>query len=314
MPDTNAPQATYQTLGINSIREPEWNSRIAKKGDEGKEDQRSLKALADDIKERGVQTPIEVEGPDDNGAYLLVYGSRRLAASKLAGLHEIPALVRPSSSQQMRMVRNAAENLQRRDLTSFETARVIGSLRQTGMSLKEIQAHTGMAVSTASNYNAMWENLAEPIKAEWAKGVKAARVDFLRQLATVDDHTVQLERFDAEQRRIEAAEEKGESTDTRGREKRGDSGSGSTAGVRFNTHNLNFLLDFSKSGRTPSVIGDGRATVTKEWLRGLMDWLCGQSQTAPPGLLDHLKAKPAPAEKPGKAPPAKGAKPKAKGK
>jgi ParB/RepB/Spo0J family partition protein len=55
---------------------------------------RSLAALADSIRERGVLQPIIVQ-PRSRGGYELIAGERRWRASKIAGVATIPALVAP---------------------------------------------------------------------------------------------------------------------------------------------------------------------------------------------------------------------------
>lgn len=79
-----------------------------------------LEALAQSIKEHGVVSPILVT-PNKNGTYKIVAGERRWRASKLAGLHEIPCIVKDfdeRKSSELALV----ENLQRDDLNPIEEA------------------------------------------------------------------------------------------------------------------------------------------------------------------------------------------------
>lgn len=80
--------------------------------------QNELAELAESIKANGVLQPILVR-PDGDHSYQLVAGERRLRAAKMAGLREIPAIVRQmtdSASLQIALI----ENLQREDLGPLE--------------------------------------------------------------------------------------------------------------------------------------------------------------------------------------------------
>ena len=77
----------------------------------------SLNALAESIKEHGVVQPVIVRKKDSG--YELIAGERRLRAAQLAGLVEIPALVRDYSDQETAEIA-LIENLQREDLNPLE--------------------------------------------------------------------------------------------------------------------------------------------------------------------------------------------------
>src|SRR4051794_19972536 len=76
----------------------------------------ALEELAASIRERGVMEPIIVRPKD--GRYEIVAGERRYRASKLAGLAEIPAVVRELSDDEA-MADSLLENFQREDLTAI---------------------------------------------------------------------------------------------------------------------------------------------------------------------------------------------------
>ena len=84
-----------------------------------------LNELADSIKEHGVLQPILVTEKD--GRFLLVAGERRWRASKLAGLKEIPAIVKALTPVEMSEIA-LIENLQRDDLNPIEEAQGIKNL------------------------------------------------------------------------------------------------------------------------------------------------------------------------------------------
>ena len=59
-----------------------------------------VQALAEDIDERGLLTPVEVVGPLDDEAYRLIYGAHRLAAAKLRRHDEAGAIKAASGALQ----------------------------------------------------------------------------------------------------------------------------------------------------------------------------------------------------------------------
>lgn len=82
-------------------------------------DQTGLQELADSIKENGVFQPILVR--KSISGYELVAGERRLRASKLAGLTEIPVIIKEFDDKEMMEI-SLLENIQRKDLTPIEEA------------------------------------------------------------------------------------------------------------------------------------------------------------------------------------------------
>jgi ParB family chromosome partitioning protein len=80
-----------------------------------------LAQLADSIKQNGLLQPVLVRRKGD-GQFELIAGERRWRAAKLAGLQQIPALVRNTSDEQA-LVLALLENLQREDLNPMEAAR-----------------------------------------------------------------------------------------------------------------------------------------------------------------------------------------------
>jgi len=96
-----------------------------------------LAELADDIKRRGIDTPVTVRplpgarvGDTDRGVqYELVCGERRYRASEQAGLRTIPAIVRALTDEQALEIQ-LCENLKRDDLTELEEAEGYQTLMQ----------------------------------------------------------------------------------------------------------------------------------------------------------------------------------------
>jgi ParB family chromosome partitioning protein len=83
-------------------------------------DPEALHELAESIKLQGLIQPITVRQAGQN-SYQLISGERRLRASKLAGLTEIPAYVRTANDQQM-LEMALIENIQRENLNAIEVA------------------------------------------------------------------------------------------------------------------------------------------------------------------------------------------------
>ena len=80
----------------------------------------ALKDLAASIREKGVLQPIVVRKDKDNvGGYEIIAGERRWRASQLAGLHEVPILVRDMSDGEALEI-SIIENVQREDLSPIE--------------------------------------------------------------------------------------------------------------------------------------------------------------------------------------------------
>ncbi|WP_391118736.1 ParB/RepB/Spo0J family partition protein [Psychrobacillus sp. L3] len=90
-------------------------------------DEEAMADLSESIKEHGVLQPIIVR--KKGSKYEIVVGERRFRASGLAGLEEIPAVVRELNDQQMMEIA-ILENLQREDLTAIEEAEAYQNLME----------------------------------------------------------------------------------------------------------------------------------------------------------------------------------------
>ncbi len=88
--------------------------------------QESLQDLADSISAQGVVQPIVVRAIGE-GRYEIIAGERRWRASQLAGLHEIPAVVREVEDRAAIAIA-LIENIQREDLNPLEEARALDRL------------------------------------------------------------------------------------------------------------------------------------------------------------------------------------------
>ena len=113
-------------------------------------EQQELESLAGSIRQNGLLQPITVREVQ-KGQYQLVAGERRLRAAKLAGMTQIPAIVRPCDDLASAVL-GLEENTQRRQLNCFEQARglreVIG---MWGCTQGEAARRLGMAQPTLAN-------------------------------------------------------------------------------------------------------------------------------------------------------------------
>ena len=113
-------------------------------------DREQLQALAASISEHGIIQPIiVVEGK--NGYYDIIAGERRWRAAKIAGLSEIPAIVRTYDELQIAEV-SLIENLQREDLNPIEEALGYKTLMEKfGMTQDAVSERVGKSRSNIAN-------------------------------------------------------------------------------------------------------------------------------------------------------------------
>lgn len=100
-------------------------------------DEDALAELADSIAKHGVIQPLLVR-PMPDGSYQLVAGERRWRASRMAGLTEVPVVIKELSDDEA-MALALIENLQREDLNAIEEAQGIKALMDT-LSLTQDEA------------------------------------------------------------------------------------------------------------------------------------------------------------------------------
>ena len=89
-------------------------------------DDAALSELADSIAQHGVLQPLLVR-PIFGGGYQLIAGERRWRASRLAGLTQVPAIIKELSDEEAAVI-SLSENLQREDLNPVEEALGFASL------------------------------------------------------------------------------------------------------------------------------------------------------------------------------------------
>ena len=119
-------------------------------------DEERLKDLADSIRQYGVLQPLVVSRiemtREDGGMFVeyeLIAGERRLRASKIAGLTEIPVIIRVGDDNMAKLELAIIENLQREDLNSVERARAFMRLVEE---FKFTHAQIGQKVGKSREY------------------------------------------------------------------------------------------------------------------------------------------------------------------
>lgn len=118
-----------------------------------------LRSLADSIRQYGVLQPLvvtrtDVEKPDGGleSSYELIAGERRLRASKLAGLKQVPVVIRQGDTNLSKLELAIIENLQREDLNAIDRAKALQKLiDEFGISHTECAAKIGKSREYVSN-------------------------------------------------------------------------------------------------------------------------------------------------------------------
>lgn len=172
-PDATTPAGTPMMLALDQLAPGQYQPRT--RMDEG-----ALYELAESIKAQGIMQPILVRrisrsngapaldgqaraAIDSRAGYEIIAGERRFRAARLAGLSEVPALVREvpdESAAAMALI----ENIQREDLNPLEEAQGIRRLVQEfGLTHERAAQAVGKSRSAASNLLRLL-NLAEPVQ------------------------------------------------------------------------------------------------------------------------------------------------------
>jgi ParB family chromosome partitioning protein len=152
---TTPTDATPSVLAVDLLDSGKYQPRT--RMDEG-----ALAELADSIKAQGVMQPVLVR-PIGGGRYEIIAGERRVRAATLAGLADVPVLVRDvpdAAAAAMALI----ENIQREDLNPLEEARGVQRLIEEFHLTHEDAAHAiGRSRSATSNLLRLL-NLAKPVQ------------------------------------------------------------------------------------------------------------------------------------------------------
>ncbi len=139
---TDNKDSELKKLPVEKIHKGEYQPRLSIDPD-------ALQELAESIKAQGLVQPVVVRRLD-SGEYELIAGERRWRASQIAGLHEIPAIVRDIPDQAAAAM-SLIENIQREDLNPLEEAiamnRLIGDFGLTHQQTAEAVGRSRSAVT-----------------------------------------------------------------------------------------------------------------------------------------------------------------------
>ena len=155
----NAKQGEPNTLPLDQLVPGMYQTRT--RMDEG-----ALYELAESIKVQGIMQPILVRKLDSGknaGKYEIIAGERRSRAAKLAGLDEVPVLVRNVPNEAAAAMA-LIENIQREDLNPLEEAQGLNRLiKEFGLTHELAAQAVGRSRSAASNLLRLL-NLADPVQ------------------------------------------------------------------------------------------------------------------------------------------------------
>lgn len=149
-------------------------------------DQEQLQELADSIKNYGVLQPLLVQ--KKGSFYEIIAGERRWRAAKLAGIREVPVVLREYDRQQAMEIA-LIENVQREDLNPIEEAEAYQRLvKEFGLTQEEIAVRVAKNRATIANSMRLLK-LNEQVRAMVADG--RLTNGHARALLALEDHEVQ---------------------------------------------------------------------------------------------------------------------------
>ena len=155
-------------------------------------DEESLNELAASIKTHDIIQPVTVSRMP-SGRYRLVSGERRLRASKMAGLKDIPAYIRQTNDQQL-LELALLENLQREDLNAMEVALSFKRMmEELDLTQEQVAERMGKDRSTIANFIRL---LKLPPDIQVAVRIGEISMGHARALINVDSIDKQLFVFD----------------------------------------------------------------------------------------------------------------------
>lgn len=153
----NEQQAQPTHLSVNLIKAGKYQPRSSMETE-------SIKALAVSIGQQGIMQPIIVRAiVDDQASYEVIAGERRLRAAKIAGLDQVPVIVKAVDDEQAAIMA-LIENIQREDLNPLEEARGLKRLLdEFALTHEQIAESIGRSRSATSNLLRLL-NLAPPVQ------------------------------------------------------------------------------------------------------------------------------------------------------
>jgi ParB family transcriptional regulator, chromosome partitioning protein len=154
-------------------------------------EEEALNELADSIRVHGIIQPITVRKFSE-GQYQLISGERRLRASKIAGLTEIPAYIRTANDEQM-IEMALIENIQRQDLNPIEIALSYKRMmEELHLKQEELGDKVGKKRATVANFVRL---LKLPAEIQIALRDRRISIGHAKPLITIENPIHQLSVF-----------------------------------------------------------------------------------------------------------------------
>jgi len=152
-------------------------------------DEAGLLELAESLERNGMMQPLVVR--QDGSTYTIIAGERRYRAARLAGLSQVPVIVRDESDDARMLELALAENLQREDLNPMEAAEAYRTLMERGGYTQQALADA-IGKSRAAVANALrLLTLPEPVR----QMIRAGRITegHARAILQIEDEQGQIE-------------------------------------------------------------------------------------------------------------------------
>ena len=143
LPDTGAEESGVRQIPLSQIDRNPGQPRV-------RFDDESLSSLSESIRSSGILQPLLVT-EQDSGRYTIVAGERRFRAARMAGLTDVPCLVRTMTREEI-LAAALIENLQREDLNPVEAAEGIRALMdECSLTQEQIAARLGQSRPAIAN-------------------------------------------------------------------------------------------------------------------------------------------------------------------
>ena len=155
-------------------------------------DDEALSELAESIAEHGLIQPIVVK-PETNGRYSIIAGERRWRACRIAGLYEVPVVIKDVELQEL-MELALIENLQREDLNAVEEALGYRSLIDSfGLTQEQVAKRMGKSRTAVTNALRLLNLTDEELQALRLSVISAGHA---RALLSVEDDEIRKQMLD----------------------------------------------------------------------------------------------------------------------
>ena len=168
--------------------------------DNPRKDLGNLIELTQSIKQSGVMQNLtvvkrygEITG-EWLGTYTVIIGHRRLGASKIAGLTELPCTVVEMSPEEQ-VATMLAENMQRVDLTLYEQAQGLQLMFDFGETIESVSQKTGLSASTVRRRKKLLDYEPDTLKAAMDSGATLTDLAELEEIEDISMRNICLDKF-----------------------------------------------------------------------------------------------------------------------